>query len=145
MLVVFPIGLWVFSFVADLVRAGGGASFWADTAFYTMLGGVIGALAAAVPGLIDFLSLTGARVRRLATTHLVLNLAVVSLYVVNLWLRTTRAPEATVPIVLSAIGLVLLVSAGWLGGEMVYVHGVAVATEREIAISTEARSQQRSA
>ena len=55
--------------------------------------------------------------------HLVLNLAVVSLYVVNLWLRTTRAPEATEPIVLSAIGLVLLVSAGWLGGEMVYVHG----------------------
>jgi hypothetical protein len=46
--------------------------------------------------------------------HLVLNLAVVSLYVVNLWLRTTRAPEATLPIVLSAIGLVLLVSAGWL-------------------------------
>ena len=77
--------------------------------------------------------------------HLVLNLAVVSLYVVNLWLRTTRAPEATLPIVLSAIGLVLLVSAGWLGGEMVYVHAVAVATEREIAISTEARSQQRSA
>ena len=79
MLVVFPIGLWVFSFVADLVRAGGGASFWADTAFYTMLGGVIGALAAAVPGLIDFLSLTGVRVRRLATMHLVLNLAVLGL------------------------------------------------------------------
>jgi uncharacterized membrane protein len=117
----------------------------ADTAFYTMLGGVIGALAAAVPGLIDFVSLTGARVRRLATMHLVLNLAVVGLSVVNLWLRTTRAPEATLPIVLSAIGLVLLIISGWLGGEMVYVHGVGVATEREIAITTEAQPHQRSA
>lgn len=35
-------------------------------------------LAAAVPGLIDVLSLHGARVRRIATMHLVLNLAVVA-------------------------------------------------------------------
>ena len=141
----FPIGLWVFSFVADLVRAAGGAPFWADMAFYTMLAGLIGALAAAVPGLIDFLALGGSRVRRIATMHLVLNLGVVGLYVVNLWLRTTRSPETTLPIVLSAIGFVLLVISGWLGGELVYVHGVAVASEREIAIHTERRPQERSA
>jgi len=38
MLVVFPIGLWVFSFVADLVRAAGGAPSWTDLAFYTISG-----------------------------------------------------------------------------------------------------------
>src|SRR5262249_57458953 len=40
------------------------------------LGGLIGVLA--VPGLIDVLSLHGARVRRIPTMHLVLNLAVVA-------------------------------------------------------------------
>jgi uncharacterized membrane protein len=37
-----------------------------------------------------------------------------------------RAPGDNLPIVLSAIGIVLIVISGWLGGEMVYVRGVAV-------------------
>ena len=52
-----PIGLWVFSVVADLVFLfGWGAAVWKDVAFYTLNGGIVGALLAAVPGFIDFFS-----------------------------------------------------------------------------------------
>ncbi len=60
MFVVFPIGLWIFSFIMDLIYYfGSGTEIWNIVALYTMIGGIIGALIAAVPGLIDFLSLSG--------------------------------------------------------------------------------------
>jgi uncharacterized membrane protein len=35
-------------------------------------------------------------------------------------------PGATLPIILSVIAVVMLGVSGWLGGELVYVHGAAV-------------------
>jgi uncharacterized membrane protein len=58
MLVPLAIGLWIFSLVCDLIHLRAGAdAVWATVAFYTMGGGIVGALLAAVPGLIDLLSL----------------------------------------------------------------------------------------
>jgi uncharacterized membrane protein len=53
-------------------------------------------------------------------------LTIVALYAVNLWLRTTTPPGARTPIALSVVGVLLLAVAGWLGGELVFRHGVAV-------------------
>ena len=55
-----------------------------------------------------------------------INLLAVSLYCVNFWLRTQRAPGDNLPILLSAVGIVLIILSGWLGGELVYVRDVAV-------------------
>jgi predicted membrane protein DUF2231 len=56
MLIVFPIGLWIFSLACDLIRlAGAPGDAWATVAFFSMVGGFIGALCAAVPGFIDLL------------------------------------------------------------------------------------------
>ena len=126
-LVALPIGLWIFSLVSDVIyRMGWGSPAWDDVAFYTMAGGVVGALLAAVPGFVDFLSMSKGKTRMIATWHMSINLAVVVLYAANLWLRDTSVPGGDLPIVLSVAGIILLGISGWLGGEMVYVHGVAV-------------------
>jgi uncharacterized membrane protein len=53
-LVAFPIGLWIFSIISDLIfKLGYGGPVWNDVAFYTLAGGIVGALVAALPGLID--------------------------------------------------------------------------------------------
>ena len=53
MLIPFPIGLLVFSLIADLIYLWRGNPVWENyIAFYTLLGGIIGAAAAAIPGLI---------------------------------------------------------------------------------------------
>jgi len=126
MLVPIPIGLWIFSLVCDLFHAGGSANAtWSAVALYTMGGGIVGALLAAVPGLIDLLSLPQGP-RSTAIKHMAINLTVVVLYVVNFWLRLP-APENPGKLMwLSIVALGLLVVSGWLGGKMVYEKGVAV-------------------
>lgn len=129
MLVPFPIALWIFSFVSDVIYGlGWGGPVWNDMAFYTMAGGIVGGLAAAVPGLIDYLAISDRETTKIAKTHMIVNLAIVAIFCVNLWLRTTSAPGAWLPVVLSVVGVSLLGLSGWLGGELVYVHGVGVET-----------------
>ena len=126
MLVPIPIGLWIFSLVCDLIHAGGSPNpAWVTVALYCMGGGIIGALLAAVPGLIDLLSLP-AGPRKTALTHMAINLTVVALYVINFWMRT-QAPGSPGKLVwLSLVAVGLLTISGWLGGKMVYEHGIAV-------------------
>jgi uncharacterized membrane protein len=133
MLVPIPLGLWIFSLVCDLISLWGwGSGVWNEVAFYTMAGGIVGALLAAGPGLIDYRSLTAPRVKRIALTHMVINLVVVVLFAINLGLRMQYAPDAGTPIILSAIGVFLLGISGWLGGELVYIYGVAVESQDEV-------------
>ena len=132
MLVPIPIGLWVFSFACDLIYAFGSQNpVWKTVALYTMIGGLIGAIVAAVPGLIDLLSLPPGP-RGTAIVHMTINLVIVALFAVNAWLRWSAgdAPAASnTPFWLSLVAIVLLLVSGWLGGKLVYEAGVAVDTE----------------
>ncbi len=137
MLVPLPIGLWIFSFACDLVyRFVSDLVLWDTMALFTMAGGIAGALLAALPGFLDYLSLEDRATRRVATAHMLINLTTVGLYGVNLWLRTNTPPGATTPFALSIVGIILLSVAGWLGGELVFRHGVAV-VERSPAPGSE--------
>src|SRR5215467_7721178 len=112
MLIVFPIALWIFSLVCDITyHAGSYNPFWKAMAFYSMLGGVVGALAAAVPGFIDYLAIRDLQVKRIATFHMVLNLIVVLLFIFNLGMRF-NAPadsgEQLFTTILSVVGVLLM-------------------------------------
>lgn len=129
MLIVFPVGLWIFSLISDVIYAmRWGPTVWRDVAFYTMAGGIGGALLSAIPGLIDLVSLTDSRVKRIGIWHMIINLLAVALFCVNLWLRmpNTTTSIAIEPIWLSVAGVIFIAISGWLGGEMVHVHGVSV-------------------
>ena len=126
MLVPIPIGLWIFSLFCDLMYFSGSTNpAWPTVALYTMAGGIVGALLAALPGLIDLLSLP-ARPRRTALAHMTINLTVVALYAANLWMRLSSPENGNIPLWLSLIAIGLLVISGWLGGKMVFALGVAV-------------------
>src|ERR1044071_7348688 len=112
MLVTIPIGLWVFSLVCDLIFMSGKAGPWSTVALYTMVGGIIGALLAAVPGLIDLLSLPS-EPRKTAIYHMVINLTVVALYVVNVLLRPGAPENLQGPIWLPVNPIRFLLVSGW--------------------------------
>lgn len=125
MLVTIPIGLWVFSLICDFVFVYTGDTRWAVTAYFTLGGGIVGALLAALPGLIDFLGLHDARAHRVGTYHLVLNLAIVAAQAVNFWLRLQADGDAAVlPRAISMVAVAVLIVSGWLGGHLVHVLGV---------------------
>jgi uncharacterized membrane protein len=132
MLVSFPIALFVVALICDVVRTVTGVSspYW-TLAYYSIGAGVAGALLAALPGFIDYLSLTPPQVRRLGLKHMLINSAVVVLFTINFYLRRPSGAAAVgereaVLLVLSSLGVALLAVSGWLGAEMVYVHGVGV-------------------
>jgi len=125
MLIVFPIGLWIFSLVCDIIFHFGGSAVWNDVAFRSMAGGIIGALFAAVPGFIDFTSLSG-RPKAVAAVHMIINLSLVVLFAIDLYIRSRGVPVDSAPTVLSIIGVIALAVSGWLGGKLVYVLTVAV-------------------
>jgi len=130
MLVSFPIGLWIFSLVTDILYRWSGNGTWALVAYYSMAGGIVGALLAAVPGFVDYLALKPSRVKDIALWHMFINVSAVILFSINLYLRTVT-PDVTGPFILSIIGVLAILVSGWLGGQMVYVHGYGV-DEKEI-------------
>jgi uncharacterized membrane protein len=124
MLVTLPIGLWVFSLVCDFGFVLTGDERWAVTAYFTLGGGIAGALLAAVPGLIDLLGMHDAHAKRIGTYHLVLNLAIVAAQVASFWLRTQGGLTEVLPRGISIVAVAALIAAGWLGGHLVHVLGV---------------------
>lgn len=125
MLVPLPIGMWVLSLACDIIGAfAADPTAWKTVALYAMIGGIIGALLAAVFGLVDLLSLP-ARIRSTALAHMGINLTIVVLFAIDAWLRLSGSD----PVWLSVVAILLLLVSGWLGGKMVYRLGVAVDTE----------------
>src|SRR5205823_3628134 len=131
MLVHFPIGFLVLSFLLDLVSmAFPEVPNLVRGSFYAMLLGIITALLAAVPGFVDYSDIRRDHPgKNIATGHMVLNLFAVALYAVNLWLRIPVLNDPKVgltPLILSFVGIGLLSASGYLGGRLVYDEGIAV-------------------
>lgn len=145
MLVAFPIGLWVFALVCDLVHAAGGSSVWQAVAIYCIAAGIVGALAAAVPGLIDYFSIDEAAMKRIANLHLAVNLGAVLVFAINLWLRFRLPADSYLPLAMSIAGVLAIGVGGWLGGEMVYVKGMAVEAVEKLAKKVEKSPGRRAA
>ena len=132
MLIPFPIALWIFSLASDLIYLFGfGGPVWKDIALYTMVGGIVGGVAAALPGYIDYRSLSDPVIARVAQMHMVINVALIILFTIDAGLRILNGTEALLPVFLSVLGVAGLGVSGWLGGELVYVQGVAVQPDRE--------------
>jgi len=57
MLIVFPIGLWIFSLACDAIRLAGAASdAWSTVAFFSMVGGFIPVLLSIIGAALIFVS-----------------------------------------------------------------------------------------
>jgi uncharacterized membrane protein len=135
-LVTMPIGLWVFSIVCDIISQFSVNANWGTVAFFCIAGGIVAAVLAAIPGLIDCLSITDAAAKRIATTHLVLNLTALVLFGVNLWLRYSGV-NSLIPFGLSMITIFGVGIYGWAGGELVYIHRMGVQQPRRQSQSQE--------
>jgi uncharacterized membrane protein len=71
--------------------------------------------------------------RRIANFHWLLNVGALVVFAVNLWSRFELPSTSMVPLVLSVVGVVGIGIGGWLGGEMVYVKGMAVVAVDKLA------------
>jgi len=128
MLVVFPLGLLATAVIFDLLYLIAGNPAFPTVAFYVIAAGILGGLAAAIFGFLDWLGLpAGTRAKSLGGWHGLGNLTIVVLFAVSWLLRAggDHIPGAFA-LLLSFAGAGLALVTAWLGGEMVYRLGVGV-------------------
>jgi len=121
MLIVFPLGLLATAFIFDLVYLSTENGRFADISFWMIASGIIGGLAAAIFGLIDWLAIPkGTRAKRIGAFHGIGNVIVVGLFAISWFIRkdAPAAPEG-LAIVLSGLAVALALVTAWLGGELV--------------------------
>ena len=121
MLITFPLGLLPTAVIFDVVRIWTGNPRWVDVSFWMITAGIVGALVAAVPGLVDWLAIPSrTRAKRIGLLHGAGNLVVVALFGVSWYLRYRSAAEpSAIAVALAGVGVVLALITGWLGGELV--------------------------
>lgn len=137
MLVPIPIGAWSASLVFDIAsHLVAPPAFLARGSEWLIAVGVIGAVAAALAGALDFYLIpTKTRAYRTVSIHLSLNLLVIAAFGADFaWRYASSYHRAeavpTMQIGLSALCLAALAVSGYLGGKLSYRYGVRVADEQ---------------
>jgi uncharacterized membrane protein len=125
-LVHFPVACWTLATAADF------AGLWLGEAAWRWSGGLLvvgcaSALAAMLAGMIELSRVSEGAALRDAYLHMTAMLAAFAQYATSLLLRLdhlqTLGP-GIVSLLLDAGGFVALTAGGWLGGRLVYGHGV---------------------
>jgi uncharacterized membrane protein len=127
-LIVFPLGLLATAVVFDIIALFTSSAIWSQVAFYMIAAGVVGGLIAALFGLVDWMAIApGTRAKSIGSRHGLLNVVVVVLFAGSWWLRLPLPERPTgLALALSFLGALLSFYTGWLGGELVFKHGVGV-------------------
>lgn len=128
MMVVFPLGLLIASIIFDIIGGITGATIWHHSAFWMIAAGGIGGLIAAAFGLIDWLAIpAGSRAKKVGLTHAGTNVVALVLFFISWLIRLGSPPSpAGLAYVFSAVGTVVLLVGGWLGGELIDRLGVGI-------------------
>ena len=113
-----------------LARLAGDDEGLSKAAHYSLIFGLVGAAGAAATGALDYYEIENRPVRRLALYHGLTNLALVGSYVLSLLRREDYRADGPA-LALSALGAALIGLSGYLGGELVYEHGVRVGEDRD--------------
>ena len=126
-LIVMPAGLLPFSLLLDALHAGTRDQSYADAAYYTMMGGFVGGVAAGLAGAADYGTIpSGGKAKSIGRLHGGLNIGLLALTGLNLMMRRKRRSAGTLPMLLSLVTTAGLTVSAWYGGHLVYHHGMRV-------------------
>jgi len=128
MLIAFPLGLLTTAVAFDIISLVSGTARWTEMAYYIIGAGLLGGIAAAVPGWVDWAAIPGrTRAWRVGLIHGVGNAVVLGLFALS-WVLRRPDPSAppTGAIVAGLAGGVILAVTAWLGGELMVRLGVGV-------------------
>jgi len=127
MLIVFPLGLFAASFIFDMAYLITNNADLGVVSFWMIFAGIIGGLASAVFGLIDWLAIPrGTRAKAIGVQHGIGNVIVTVLFVLSWMLRWSIGVPSGTAMFVSAIGILIAIFTAWMGHELVDRLGVGV-------------------
>ena len=113
-----------------LARLGIDEEGLSKAAHYSLVFGLLGVVGAATTGLLDCYEIENRPVRRIALYHGLTNATLVLSHVASSLRRKSRKADDTA-LALFALGAALIGLSGYLGGELVYQHGVRVGEDHD--------------
>jgi uncharacterized membrane protein len=133
MMVTFPIAFLTTVLASDLAFVFFGDPFWARMSLWLLGIGAFGGIGAGIAGAVEVLVVEGIRRRAAAWSHFVAAVMLLSVAFANWVLRLDDAEAAVTPwgLYLSALGVLMVGLAGWLGGKLVFHHQLGIETERD--------------
>jgi len=128
MLVPFPIAFFTGTFVLDLIALITSDGVYAQAAIFLQTGGIIMAVVAAIPGVIDYIFSVppASSAKKRATEHALLNMSMLLFFTIALLLKIYSGASFFIILALELAGTVLLTMAGWLGGTLVHRNQIGV-------------------
>jgi uncharacterized membrane protein len=127
MLIVAPAALIPFGFILDAMHRSTDNDDYANAAYYSLVGGLVGGIAAGAAGAMDYMAIRSeTEVKRTANTHAMLNGGALALTAANVALRKNRPAHAGGSLALSALAAAGVLISGWFGGKLVYEQGMRV-------------------
>lgn len=132
MLIPYPFAFLSGAAAFDVAAAARGDEGLGRTASHLRNTGIACALAAAVPGLVDYVTTVPAgRPRNTATKHMLSNLSALGCFAGAALASRERGRPTAASLALQIAGAVLLSVGGWLGGSLSYHHQIGVDAEDE--------------
>jgi len=128
MLIPFPIAFFTGTLIFDVL------GLMNDNTHYWSIGqslgiaGIIGALIATIPGVIDYFSTVppNSSAKKRATLHGLFNISMLILFCIAALYRRTVDPVTGLVIALEGAGFMLMCVAGWMGATLVYRNQIGV-------------------
>jgi nitrite reductase/ring-hydroxylating ferredoxin subunit/uncharacterized membrane protein len=129
MLVALPIGLWIGGFVFSAIAISTASPLLAAAGFYTVIAGCVGAVLAAVPGVIDLFGSIPDRssARKRGYIHGGVNSLALLIFIYAAWRQgsPTALPDK-ITVAVELLGILAIGYSGWLGGTLVYRNQIGV-------------------
>lgn len=131
MLIVYPFAFLTGAFGFSLAAAAARKREWKRVADHLIPAGIVSGLVAAVPGLIDYLTVVPPHSsgKERATKHALLNVAGLGLFATS-WLLGRNGRQGSngsaLPLALQGAGSALMSMAGYMGGTLVYRNQIGV-------------------
>jgi uncharacterized membrane protein len=129
MLIVAPAALIPFGFILDAMARSTDNDDYANAAYYSLTGGLIGGLAAGVAGAMDYVEIESeTEVKRTANVHAILNGGALALTAANVVMRRDEYKHGGTgaTLAMGAIAALGVLVSGWFGGKLVYEQGMRV-------------------
>jgi uncharacterized membrane protein len=132
-----PLACFMLSFLWNVIAVLSNRQPWYAMTFWAMLTGLILVVPTAVIGLLDYTKVLERHHPGwvTATLHLVANVSATLFFLISLLVRSgpgaLSGPPKIISLLLAVIGAGILSVGGFLGGRLVYHHGIGVNPDRE--------------
>ena len=135
MLIPYPFAFLSGAAAFNVAAAARGDERLAQTARHLRAAGIVGALTAAVPGIVDYFGTVPAgKPRETATFHALSNITALGLFAASAMTQRNGGRPGAGTLALELAGTVMLSIGGWLGGDLSYHHQIGVDPDERPAI-----------